>query len=99
MPLYDYKCAKCDNIEVDFFVKRSSDPGPDCVHCGEPMKRLAASTIHTKIGASVDSKDVGKRIKQKNEQLKKKWSGYQRDDQNLRREITKMTDEKMKESK
>jgi hypothetical protein len=62
------------------------------------MQRLTPSCIHTKIGPSIDSRDVGKGVKRKNEQLKKKWAGYERDEQNLRKEITRRTREKTGES-
>ena len=98
MPVYNYRCISCPVVLKNYFKKRFDDPGPNCPQCLTPMEQLAPSSIHTKIGSSIDSRDVGKRVKQKNEQLKKKWSGYERDEQNLRKEITKRTEEKTKES-
>jgi hypothetical protein len=59
------------------------------------MLQKFPGTLHTKIGASLDSTDPGKVTRQKNEALKKKWSGYKHEEQNLRNKITSMVNNRL----
>ena len=53
MPLYEYKCEKCEKEEEVF--AGVNDPPPE--HCGNPMKRLISSFFIRKGGGlySVDN--------------------------------------------
>ena len=41
--LYDYKCSKCDHVEVDKLVKRTDEVVP-CPECDTPMDRQVCAT-------------------------------------------------------
>ncbi len=95
MPLYDYVCKNC-RYETSHNIKAvDRNTIISCSKCGEPLKRLFPTKTHTKIGSSVDSIDSGKVTKEKNEQLKRKWSGYKNEEQNLRSELTDMANKKL----
>jgi hypothetical protein len=51
--------------------------------------------VHSKIGISVDGKDRGKVVKEKNEQLKRREAGYSHETKALKRDIEKRTQEKI----
>ena len=96
MPLYDYECINCGH-EVSHNVRSADrDDVMDCSECSAPLNRLFPAKVHTKIGSSVDSMDAGKVTQEKNEKLKKKWSGYKGEEQNLRSQLTAMANEKVK---
>lgn len=65
MPIYGYKCEKCDHVE-DYLVK-SSDPVPACKNCGstEQEKEISSGAFllmgygWSKNG--MNSRKVGKR--------------------------------------
>lgn len=40
MPLYDFKCDKCQVVLEDKMLKRWDSPNLDCPECGETMDRL-----------------------------------------------------------
>lgn len=39
MPKFDYKCAQCGNEMIDF-VKKISEPKPNCSDCGGEVETL-----------------------------------------------------------
>jgi len=39
MPLYDYKCDKCD-VTMEVYRHSSKDPHPVCEKCGTDMRRM-----------------------------------------------------------
>jgi putative FmdB family regulatory protein len=41
MPIYIYKCLKCNNIQEVW--QKWSDKPPICVNCGKSMKKLPSS--------------------------------------------------------
>ncbi len=43
MPIYEYKCAACDN-EIEVLQKMSDDPLTICESCGGELKKLITST-------------------------------------------------------
>lgn len=51
MPLYTYKCSKCDAPATDYLVK-FSDPIPPCKNCmsTEQVKQLSTNTGHCLMG-------------------------------------------------
>jgi hypothetical protein len=95
MPLYDLKCDSCGLLVEDYYVS-NLEKMIKCKQCGEIMRQLFPMSVHTKIGSVIDSKNVGKRIREKNEKLKKRESGYAHEEQNLRKKITKLTEERLK---
>jgi putative FmdB family regulatory protein len=47
MPLYEYKCEKCDKVFEGFSTRSrscSEDPGEPCPECKEQGKRVEIST-------------------------------------------------------
>ena len=50
MPIYEYKCKKCDEIS-EYIQKFSDDPLIDCERCGTPgalEKMLSLGSFHLK---------------------------------------------------
>jgi hypothetical protein len=94
MPIFDFVCPDCDIALKNYCVRKTL---PKCSRCGKYMCKAFPLSVHTKIGSVVDSKDVGKRIKEKNDRLKKRESGYAHEEQNLRKKMNKMVEEKMRE--
>ena len=48
MPVYEYQCAKCGNVE-EAFQKISDPPLETCSQCQGPLKKLMSqSTFHLK---------------------------------------------------
>ncbi len=43
MPIYEYKCAKC-NISIERLVRMNETAKPDCPMCNEEMKRIISQT-------------------------------------------------------
>jgi len=95
MPLYDYECTNCGHEASHTVPSSSRDDVMPCSECSAPLNRLFPTNTHTKIGSSVDSMDAGKVTQEKNEKLKKKWSGYKGEEQNLRSQLTAMANEKI----
>lgn len=88
MPCYDFKCSECGHIEKD--VLASSETTTQlCPKCSATMLRMLPNSTHTKVGASIDGKDPGRVTQEKNDQLKKKHSGYSHEQQSAREKITK----------
>jgi hypothetical protein len=92
MPCYDFICnnVQCLHVLRDVVIKHAQlgDSKP-CPKCNKNMIRQFPTSIHTKVGMSVDGADVGKVIQEKNERLKKAWEGYSYEEQNLRESIEK----------
>ena len=95
MPIFDFICPDCGIVLDNYYVRKSI---PKCKKCGKIMCQKFPMSVHTKIGSVVDSTDVGKRIKEKNTRLKKRESGYAHEEQNLRKKMNKMVEDKMKEN-
>ena len=39
MPIFDFKCTKCNNISEDYLPSHNNS-NPKCVKCGETTKRM-----------------------------------------------------------
>jgi len=96
VPNYTYKCTniECENYEnnIEHYV---SDSGEIfyCIVCKEPLQRLFPLNVHVVgAGREKDGKDLGKVTREKNEKLKKMWSGYSHEEQNLREKVSKQAD-------
>jgi putative FmdB family regulatory protein len=96
MPFYDYFCANCGATEENMYTKLD-DESFVCSRCRHTMTRKFPTKVHTKVDTTIDSKDVGKIISEKNAQLKVRESGYKHEEQNLREKITKQVQEKTKD--
>lgn len=100
MAVYNYKClnVSCNSYNkiVEHFVYNPSTT-VYCKHCNSPLKRQFPFSVNV-IGVEKEKNgnDLGKVIKEKNESLKRKWSGYSYEEQNLRKKITKITEDKLK---
>jgi len=99
MPIYTYKC---NNTNCKEFLKPHEhhviNPSHlvHCELCGDVLERMFPLSVHiTSYNGEKDGRDMGKVTKEKNESLKKKWSGYSYEDQNLRKKINKMVEEKI----
>lgn len=82
-------CLTCKNSGVITNKPSFFDKNPLCNICGSPLKPIE---IHNgapnfKIGGTWNGKNIGKKIQEKNEQLKKRHAGMEGDEKNLRREI------------
>jgi putative FmdB family regulatory protein len=97
MPLFDFKCEKCGRTFINQYVVRS-DKVIDCSDCKVPTVRLFPTSVHTKIGSVVDATNVGKRIREKNEKLKKRESGYKHEQKSLREHIERKVNESLKDN-
>lgn len=99
MPIFDFKCKSCGTVERDILVSKQ-DPTPQlCTGCGDDMDKIFPKSVHTKVGTSVDGKDVGKVVQQKNEQLKKQYGGYSYEEQNMRKHVESMAIDRMNKDK
>jgi predicted nucleic acid-binding Zn ribbon protein len=96
MPLYNFKCfnINCELYNTDKLICVSNkDNELICEKCGEALHRVFPTSTHiVSVGGSKDGKDIGKVNKEKNDSLKKKWSGYSYEEQNLRNKVTQMAD-------
>ena len=99
MPCYDFQCVKCLYIDENVVVDPKEKVDKVCKKCGFPMIRLFPTTVHTNIEHIVDGKDRGKVISEKNKKLKKMHAGYEHEEQNLRKSITKKVNEKISKEK
>ncbi|MFA5394964.1 MAG: hypothetical protein WC346_02990 [Methanogenium sp.] len=102
MPLYDFRCSKCPQRDIDVLLKADelSTHVRTCSVCGAQMIALFPTALHTKIDSTIDSRDRGKVVTEKNKKLKKRHAGYEHEEQNLRKKITKQVNEKIaKESR
>jgi len=96
MPCYDFACENCDLVKEDVIVKDIKEKVL-CSECDKPMKKLFPISVHTKVGNALDGADIGRKVREKNEKLKKREAGYSHDDKNLRRDITKRLEESKKQ--
>lgn len=72
MPVYEYKCQKC-NESFEIFQKLSDQPLTDCSSCGGPLKKLITNTSFVLKGSgwyvtdypSADRKRAAERGKKK----------------------------------
>jgi predicted nucleic acid-binding Zn ribbon protein len=93
MPTYTYDCNTCNESSKHFVSHK--DVQLNCATCGDVMVRNFPLGVHTVVGSQLDSKDVGKVIQQKNDILKKKWSGYKREEQSIREKMAKLVNDKV----
>ena len=95
MPLFTYKCPKC-NFIIDTIHKDSVE-GIKCPNCfiGK-MTRTINFVPNVIIGSSFNSDDIGKVLKEKNEYLKKKNESYSEDHQSLMKKTQKKVDKLLK---
>lgn len=42
MPLYDFKCSKCEHVFE--LIQKYLDPHPHCEKCGEPTIKIISNT-------------------------------------------------------
>lgn len=99
MPLYTYTCPHCGHVDDNVVVSVSKrDEKRLCKQCEKEMERNFPLSAHTVVEGSVDSKDVGAVIKQKNEALKAREAGYSHESKNVRRDIESKT-QKIKENR
>ena len=49
MPIFDFKCAKCGHVMVDFIAK-DSDVRPECEKCGASTERMWKRAATFKFG-------------------------------------------------
>ena len=96
MPIFDYKCQKCGAKQRDVFVRsvRESEHLV-CRICEGPLTKMI-SHVHVRVGNSVDSQNPGKVIQEKNEQLKRRESGYHHEERHLREDVERRVREKSK---
>jgi len=99
MPLYSYKCINPSCKEYSIIVEKIQGVHIHgillCEQCQGPLQRTFSKSLHVVgVGKEKDGKDLGKVTKEKNESLKKKWSGYSYEEQNIRKKVTKMAEEK-----
>jgi len=99
MPLYSYKCINPSCKEYDIIVEKIQGVHIHgillCEQCQGLLQRSFPKSLHVVgVGKEKDGKDLGKVTKEKNESLKKKWAGYSYEEQNIRKKVTKMAEEK-----
>lgn len=98
MAICKYKCENEKCSEYNNVIERyvfGSNQVLFCETCDERLMKIFPLSVHIKgVGHEVDGKDLGKVTQEKNEKLKKKWSGYSYEEDNLRSKITKMVEEK-----
>jgi putative FmdB family regulatory protein len=63
MPLYDFKCEKCE-YEVEKQIKLD-DKAPDCPKCGRSMTKLMSATSFILKGSGWERDGYGLRGKKK----------------------------------
>jgi len=99
MPLYSYKCINPSCTSYNAIVEKIQGVNTRelliCEQCQVPLQRTFPKSLHVVgVGKEKDGKDLGKVTKEKNESLKKKWAGYSYEEQNIRKKVTKMAEEK-----
>jgi len=97
--IYNYKCTETNCTKYNEVIERFSFNSSEIMYCNickVKLLRLFPSKVHVKgKGREVNGKDLGKVTQEKNENLKKKWGGYSYEEQNLRKKINKMTEERV----
>lgn len=94
--LRTWKCDKCGEeveAELEYFQEN-----PICPSCKEgtlynPCSRQVNQSSSFKIDGVWNGGNIGKKIQEKNEQLKKIHEGYSYENQNLREKINRQTAE------
>lgn len=59
MPIYEYRCEKCQH-QFDLFQKITDDPVKECPECGGPVSKLISSTSFILKGSGWYVTDYGK---------------------------------------
>jgi putative FmdB family regulatory protein len=59
MPIYEYRCEKCQH-QFDLFQKITDEPVKDCPECGGPVCKLISSTSFILKGSGWYVTDYGK---------------------------------------
>ncbi len=99
MGIYRFKCTNISCNKYNEVVEKyvfSSSTAVFCELCNEPLLKMFPLSFHVKgAGREIDGKDLGKVTQEKNEKLKQKWSGYSYEEQNLRKKINKMAEERI----
>jgi putative FmdB family regulatory protein len=96
MPLYDFKCDNCGHKEEDVFRHSSQLDDPEiCKSCNTIMRRLFPKGTHSVIDGKMDHTSIGKKIKEKNEQVKAKFAGYSYEQASIKEKVTKMVNDKI----
>ncbi len=97
-PLVTRMCENCGTFFESTF--RYFEKHSDCPNCEPGCKLVPFSNKNTAphvfIDGSWDGVPVGKKIQEKNEQLKRKYAGYSHEQKSMREEITRVTQEKLK---
>ena len=48
MPIYEFQCTKCQNIDERLYTEHKSPKFEPCTQCGDPSKKIiSAGAIHT----------------------------------------------------
>lgn len=96
MPIYDFKCPDCGAEKPNVFLKKGSQKTIFCSACGVGMKKLFSARIHAVVESTMDGRDRGKVVQEKNTALKKKYAGYAHEEQNIRKKITKLAQDRLR---
>jgi len=59
MPIYEYKCEKCEN-QFEMLQKITAEPLQECPECGGPVHKLVSSTSFILKGSGWYATDYGK---------------------------------------
>ncbi len=62
MPIYEYKCEKCEN-QFEMLQKITAEPLKECPECGGPVHKLVSSTSFILKGGGWYATDYGKNRK------------------------------------
>ena len=62
MPIYEYRCEKCEN-QFEMLQKITSEPLKECPECGGPVNKLVSSTSFILKGGGWYATDYGKNQK------------------------------------
>ena len=98
MPCYDFICPQGHKDEDVFITRQQLTDVRVCVQCQQPMKREFPRSLHTRVGTSVDSKDSGSVIREKNEKLKAMFAGYGHEQESIREKVTRYAQEKVEKA-
>jgi len=62
MPIYEYRCEKCEN-QFEMLQKITAEPLKECPECGGPVHKLVSSTSFILKGGGWYATDYGKNRK------------------------------------
>lgn len=102
MPLFNFVCKnkECDKYDVTVSkIMFGEITVPECEVCHSKMQQRISRTTHTIVGRTQNGRDPGKVIEEKNSSLKRKWSGYSHEEQNIRKDVTARAEEKLSQEK